>query len=151
MKPLSKILAEIRSIPDQVERSERFCDLAFDAEQFAAEGDLDQAREIFFELSKLDAYDDLLHPAIEAAEIFLVKSGDIPPLDAAVEEARLIAMYAQLDGYDKLMAVSMGLATAKHATPEMKLRALSLADEAAAISPLIKRHFVFVGQLRAAL
>lgn len=95
-------------IEDEVKRAEAMCDLAFDAEHMARQGD-PSAIELFELLVTLNPYDDLLHPAIESAEEHQIQLGvrSVPPLDEIVAE--LHTQFGHTPERERLVAIATTL------------------------------------------
>ena len=111
MQSIHQIMKKIEAIESEVERSQEYSDLAYDGEVLAEEGKLDEAREIFLELNKLDKDNDLFDPARQAAEAFLRKSGDITATTTSKKEKQLLDQFGRLDPYNMYIAVASNLGT----------------------------------------
>ena len=88
---LEETLREIELCEDPVQRAEQYSDLAFDAEMLAEKGNREIAQPIFEAIYNLDHNDDLLLPAIEVAEEYLLKWRVVDPPNAVESERRLEA------------------------------------------------------------
>ena len=109
MNTAQSLFDEAMAIADAVRRSEALCDLAFDAEQLAQSGRRSEAIALFELLATLDRYDDLLLPAIESADLYLVTLGvkSLSALDRIV--ADLQAKFVGLSDYQRLLSVAKTL------------------------------------------
>jgi hypothetical protein len=137
MSELRRWFEESLSIADEVARSAAICDLAFDAETLASEGRREDAIALAELLMTLDADDDLLRPAIDAAEQLLFSLGvrSLPTLDAIVEALR--GKFAALSQREQHLAVAKALMRSRNGRdPGAADYAIGLLDAAAVIRPL---------------
>jgi|GEM_PF-6067824 len=126
-------------IEDEVKRAEAMCDLAFDAEHMARQGD-PNAVELLELLVTLNPYDDLLHPAIESAEERLIQLGlrSVPPLDEIVAE--LHTQFGHMPERQRLVAVATTLTRGRSRYPARWSVALQLLNAAHALAPLTPKE-----------
>lgn len=129
------------AIPDEVERADALCSLAFDAEHLTKSGNTEEAIELSLLLETLDPHDDLLHPAIEAAFENLVALGvrSYPNLDEM--KTQLLLKFSALDERSRLLAAATAMAREYSSQqPRAWLMAKELFDQATAIGALTSKE-----------
>ncbi|MEZ6139356.1 MAG: hypothetical protein R3B84_02185 [Zavarzinella sp.] len=143
MSKVKEWFEEALTISDPGERSQAMCDLAFDAEQMVRDGSRQEAIELFELLITLDPHDDLMHPAIDAAEKNLIALGYrvLPPLQELM--TKLQDRFIHQSEREQLVAVATALVREHGTRAESCGVAAELLARADAIRPLAGKELRF--------
>ena len=136
MESAREMFEEALAITDPVERAEEIGDLTFHAMQLAAAGERENAIEIFELLATLDRYDDLLAPAFESADEYLISLGARKEPDVSGIAEKLDDRFKNLNEFDRLLAVAKTLVREHKKRPTAWMIAKDLLEKAERIQPI---------------